>query len=146
MPNKSKKQAIKPIILDTHIWLWLVRGDKRVNSTHFLNQIDFAQKNSKLFISIITVWEIGLLNAKNRIRLPNDCLLWVTRAIETSRVTLVPMTVETAIESSRLDDFHGDPADRIIVATAQEHQAAIATLDKKILKYSQKHRIKTITT
>ena len=129
------------ILLDTHIWIWLVNGDVRIKSTKFLNLVNEAAGESRMCISIISIWEVAMLEAKKRISFPYSCLEWVQRAFKKSRVRLIPLTPEIAIESTHLD-FHGDPADRIIVATALDEQAVLVSCDQNILTYSQKNNIK----
>ena len=133
-------------LLDTHVWVWLANGDMKISSPKFLNLIQQKAEDSCLRISIISIWEIGMLEAKGRIVFPYSCLEWTQRALRAPGLSLVPMTPEIAIESSRLPgDFHGDPVDRIIVATARSLGAVLVTQDSSILAYSKKHSLKTLT-
>ncbi|MBM3580047.1 MAG: type II toxin-antitoxin system VapC family toxin, partial [Alphaproteobacteria bacterium] len=43
-----------------------------------------------------------------------------------------------------MDDFHGDPADRIIVATTKMLGATLLTRDKKILDWAKDGHIKCL--
>jgi PIN domain nuclease of toxin-antitoxin system len=89
-------------------------------------------------VSAISVWEVAMLEAKGRIRLSKDCLSWVNEALRAPGLGLIPMTPEIAVESSRLPGaFHGDPADRILVATARREGAILLTRDEKILAYGK---------
>ncbi len=79
-----------------------------------------------------------MLEAKGRIRLSKDCLAWVQEALSAPGTSLVPLTPEIAVESSRLPGkFHGDPADRILVATARLLGATLLTRDERILAYGK---------
>ena len=83
-----------------------------------------------------------MLEAKGRIRLGSPCQQWVEEALATPGLTLVPLTPEIALDSSRLPgDFHGDPADRIIVATARRLGARLLTRDEKLLAYGHGHHV-----
>lgn len=83
-----------------------------------------------------------MLDAKGRIRLAKDCLAWVREALGAPGVSLVPLTPEIAVESSRLPgEFHGDPADRILVATARLLGAALLTRDERILAYGKRKHV-----
>jgi len=89
-------------------------------------------------VSAISVWEMAMLEAKGRIRLSKDCLSWVNEALSAPGLGLFPLTPEIAVESSRLPGaFHGDPADRILVATARRQGAIFLTRDEKILAYGK---------
>jgi PIN domain nuclease of toxin-antitoxin system len=83
-----------------------------------------------------------MLESKGRVTLAMNCMDWVHRAIGATGLTIVPLTPEIAIESSRLPHvFHGDPADRIIVATARNLGAMVATRDKAILEYGKQGNV-----
>jgi PIN domain nuclease of toxin-antitoxin system len=89
-------------------------------------------------VSAISVWEVAMLEAKGRIRLSKDCLSWVNEALRAPGLGLIPLTPEIAVDSSRLPGvFHGDPADRILVATARRQGAILLTRDEKILSYGK---------
>ncbi|OGW84038.1 MAG: hypothetical protein A3C47_01380 [Omnitrophica bacterium RIFCSPHIGHO2_02_FULL_51_18] len=128
------------VLLDTHIWIWLINGDKKLSSPNFLRLIDRLSANSGIRVSIISVWEVGMLEHKGRIDLPYSCLEWVHRALHAPGISLVPLTPEIAIESCQLGkEFGGDPADRILVATAKSIGATLVTEDEHILNHSKKN-------
>ncbi|MFQ5672798.1 MAG: type II toxin-antitoxin system VapC family toxin [Nitrospinales bacterium] len=134
------------LLLDTHVWIWLLTGDKKLASSKCLPHINEAAKHSAIKVSAISVWEVGMLESKGRIKFSMDCLRWVQQALEAPGTSLAPMTPEIAVESCRLPgNFHGDPADRIIIATARILGACLVTDDKKILAYGKKHSLKTLT-
>jgi PIN domain nuclease of toxin-antitoxin system len=136
----------KPILLDTHIWIWLTNGDQKVNSPKLLHYINKAVEKSRIFVSVISVWEIAMLEVKKRIALPYSCLEWVQRALRAPGTSLVTLTPEITIESTRLPGtFHGDPVDRILIATAKDMGASLATADRGILIYSREHNIEVVT-
>jgi len=86
-----------------------------------------------------------MLEAKGRIRLSKDCLAWVHDALASPGISLVPLTPEIAVESCRLPGtFHGDPADRILVATARLLGATLLTRDTGILAYGKGNRVSTM--
>jgi PIN domain nuclease of toxin-antitoxin system len=131
-------RLMSKVLLDTHSWIWLMNGESRVQKSAVLKTIELASKKSELYISSISLWEVGMLEAKGRIRFQQPCLAWVKKALETTGLSVLDISPETAIESSRLpQDFHGDPADRIIVATARTMNLLLVTEDQKILTYSK---------
>lgn len=140
------RETPNSILLDTHIWIWLTNGDKKLKSPKFLDFIEEAVSSSRILVSVISIWEVAMLEAKKRISLPYNCLEWVQRALRAPGIVLAPLTPEIAVESTRLsENCHGDPADRIILATANDQQAALITCDQNIIKYAQEHHIKTIS-
>ena len=79
-----------------------------------------------------------MLAEQKRIHLEIDCLDWVEQAFASSNITLIPLTPRIAIQSTRLPETpHGDPADRILIATAHEEGAVLVTCDQKLLEYGQ---------
>lgn len=139
------KTSTPLLLLDTHVWIWLLNGSPELKSSNHLLEIEKAMKHSSLRISAISVWEIGMLEAKGRIRFKMDCLEWVQQALSAPGTILTPLSPEIAIESSRLPgNFHGDPADRIIVATARHLHGILVTQDKNILNYGKLDYVKVL--
>jgi PIN domain nuclease of toxin-antitoxin system len=131
------------LLLDTHVWVWHVRGDQR--GIAFRESIDQAGEVGDLALSAISVWEVAMLAAKGRLHLDGGCLEWARDAMSRSRAVLTPLSPEVAVESTHLPgDFHSDPADQIIVATARIHNATLVTRDAGILAYAQKGFVKVL--
>ena len=122
------------ILLDTHIWIWLVQGDPRLTQQHqnYLSEYE----TEGLGVSIYSCWEIAKLVEYNRLTLPYSLEDWFDRAFAYPGIQLIELTLPIAIESTRLVEFHKDPADQIIVATAKVLGISLLTADEKILKYS----------
>lgn len=134
-----------PFLLDTHAWIWLLLGDPILQKKAALAAIEQAALDARLLVSAISVWEIGMLEAKGRIVLPLDIMQWVENALAVPGIRLHPLTPAIAVQSSRLPGaFHGDPADRILVATARTLGAVLVTRDTKILAYGAAGLVKTL--
>lgn len=134
-----------PLLLDTHTWIWLMNGDREAFSNRCLKAIESAAYEGRLHVSPITVWEIGMLVAKKRIRLGMDCIVWVQNALAVPGTHLCPLSPEIAVDSTRLPgNFHGDPADRLLVATARIMRLTLVTQDEKILRYGEKGFVKAV--
>lgn len=129
------------LVFDTHVFIWHMFGN-HVFSTKFQNSIERIQNSYPVFISAMSCWEIGLLAQRGRISLEMDCLQWVEQALSDPGFALAPLSPQIAVLSSRLPgDVHGDPADRILIATAFMHHAVLVTCDEKILEYGKNHFI-----
>jgi PIN domain nuclease of toxin-antitoxin system len=101
--------------------------------------------SGELLVSVISAWEVGLLESKGRIELSIDCVAWVELAVSSFGIRLAQLTPMIAVESTRLpDNFHGDPADRILVATARLEDARLLTKDRKLLEYGLKNHIRVL--
>lgn len=126
------------LLLDTHVWIWLMLGDERLNLS-FRYIIEKSQEDREIIhISAISIWELGMLVERKRIQLEIDCFDWVEQSLSSSNIHLIPLTPRIAIQSTRLPETpHGDPADRILIATAHEYNAILITHDQKILDYGK---------
>jgi len=115
------------LLLDTHIWFWLFseagRLGKRVRD-------QLTNPANEIWVSPISSWEIGMLNARGRIRISGDLDSWVGRASQGTREA--PLTHEIAQLAAQLS-MHRDPADRFLVATAKVLDLILVTADEKLL-------------
>jgi PIN domain nuclease of toxin-antitoxin system len=125
------------ILLDTHVAVWYAAGiELKPRIVALIGEA--AQKNS-VFLSAISAWEIGMLVAKGRLVLAGSAEAYVRDLYSRDGVVEEPVTSTIAELSSRLPgDFHGDPADRIIVASAALRSATLVTRDDRILGYARK--------
>lgn len=122
------------IILDTHIWIWWA-GENSELTDEYTDLIRSRQADG-IGVSSISCWEIALLHARQRLDLSEPVLRWLEISLSLPNVILLPLSPRIAVESNNLpDEFHRDPADRIIVATARVYDCPLITYDSKILDY-----------
>jgi PIN domain nuclease of toxin-antitoxin system len=120
------------MLLDTHVLLWLRLGDARLGTGARI-EIDRAWQAGQVGVSAISFWEVAMLKDKGRIRFPEDVALWRREQLEQGMVEIA-VDGEIGIRAVGLADFHADPADRLIVATAlQGHR--LVTADQRILDW-----------
>ena len=124
------------LLLDTHIWLWYAEGNEARLTAAAVKKLDQARQADGLRISAISVWEIGVQHAKGRIQLSAPLRDWVRDALAPAGIALVPIDMESAVESTLLPGGpHGDPADRFLIAAARTKGLVLATRDKAIIDY-----------
>lgn len=132
------------LLLDTHIWLWLVIGDNTLKKST-VSIINQAAEHHSIYISAISMWEVAMLELNGRIALGCSTGDWIHKALSAPGLSLSALTPEIVVDSVNLpDDFHKDPADRIIVATARTMNLTLMTRDDRILKYSKRGFVNTI--
>lgn len=120
------------VLLDTHVWIWWLTPQAEL-SKQAREALDRTAEQGEVFLSVISLWEAQMLNTKRRIRLPIPFPEWLRRAAAPDVLTVLPLDAEAVITLDSLSDrFHGDPADRLIVATARAHRLPLATYDKAI--------------
>lgn len=129
------------IVLDTHVLIWAMEGDGRLGSQSG-RLIEDAAREAGLFVSAITPWEVAMSTEKGRLALGRDVGAWLGAALALPGIRLAPITPTVAIDSVRLPgDFHADPADRLIIATARELGAPLLTAERAILDYGNKGHV-----
>lgn len=131
------------VLLDTHAWIWFRFGEAAAFRRQSMEAIQAAAARSALRVSVISVWEVAMLAAKRRLQLDLPMAEWVRRALGAPGLLLAELTPEIAIEACSLPgDFHDDPADRMIVATARVTGATLYTKDRSILAYGRRGYVK----
>ena len=121
------------ILLDTHSLIWLDQADDRLGPKT-RSQLDAALKDKNLFVSAISFWELAMLQTKGRLILP-PLIHWRKDLLDMG-LKEVPVTGDIGILANNLEEFHPDPADRLIVASALKIGATLVTADKRILAWS----------
>ena len=121
------------LLLDTNALLWMRRGDDRLGSVA-RREIERAWQSDDLAVSAISFWEVAMLVDKGRITLADDIFAWRREHLEQG-VVEIPIDGEIGIRAAGLPDFHADPADRLIVATALAGHRLV-TSDRRILGWS----------
>lgn len=133
MGRRRRSVGARVILLDTHVLLWYREGSQRLGS-RALEALDSASINREAAISAITFWELGMLVEKGRVSLPSDVGTW-RRLNLRQGLTEIPVDGEIGARGAALSGLPGDPADRIIVATAMEGHRLV-TADRGILDWS----------
>jgi PIN domain nuclease of toxin-antitoxin system len=122
------------IVLDTHIWIWWVHNDAQLTDEH--RKIIQSHEEEGLGVSAFSCWGVAKLVELGRLTLHCPIAEWLETALHYPGVQLLAFTPEIAVESTQLPgEFHRDPADQIIVATARIHDCPLLTVDDKILRY-----------
>jgi PIN domain nuclease of toxin-antitoxin system len=123
------------IVLDTHAWLWWVSDPDRLSATA---RAEIAAEQT-VGVSTISVWEVATLHRRGRIELDRGLPEWVSRSLAERRIeAFLPPTLEIALTAAALDAdaFPGDPADRLIFATAHAGRGRLVTKDRRIRTFA----------
>ena len=116
------------IVLDTHAWIWWATADARL-SKRARAEIDRADARG---VSPVSCYEVARLAARGRVKFDRDVATWIRQALAQPRVVVLDVTPEICTAAALLADFHGDPIDRILAATAIEHDVVLVTKDARI--------------
>jgi PIN domain nuclease of toxin-antitoxin system len=120
------------VLLDTHALIWLDQDDPSLG-IEARKHADFALHQGRLAVSAISFWEIAMLVTKGRVTMGLPVSAW-RRDLLSLGLLEIPIDGDIGITAAKLD-LHGDPADRLIVATAQIKGAALLTADQPLLQW-----------
>ncbi len=120
------------ILLDTHVLLWQERGDRRLGR-RARSLLDRALQAGNVAMSAVSFWEAGMHIQKGRLGFDLALDAWRQSLLEQGLIE-IPIDGAIAARAGLLGNMHGDPADRMIVATALGgHQ--LVTADSLILDW-----------
>jgi PIN domain nuclease of toxin-antitoxin system len=119
------------LLLDTHIWLWSIFEQHKLNSktAALLRRSDGA-----IWISALSVWEALLLVEKGRYQIPGDAPKALLKGLAESGIQELVFDHRVAIESRRILMDHKDPTDRMLAATANIYHLTLVTADETLLR------------
>ena len=132
-------------MLDTHIWLWWLFAHPMLRRSPISRIILEAEREHRLRLSSISIWEALLLREAGRIEIKGSVQQWLAEARLKFPVHVIPIDDRIALESRLLPgSFHQDPADRFIIATARTLGLTLVTHDRRILQYSAAGHLKAV--
>ena len=124
---------MKPVLLDTHVWIWLSIGDLQSLSAQAQQVLAGGQK----WVSAISCWELAKLVEKRRLGFTIPTLSWMRRSLTENNIRIADLTPEIAVASTELQGLHRDPADQIIVATSRVLGMPLVTADQRIIQFKE---------
>jgi PIN domain nuclease of toxin-antitoxin system len=132
------------ILLDTQVLVWFAQEDSRLQDGAKL-LIEQETAADEAMISPISFWEVAMLVDKGKLPLGHRPLDWMMAILDGIGFRIEPVAPIIAIDAGSLPgDIHGDPADRIIVATARHLGCPLLTTDRKILDYAAAGHLRAI--
>lgn len=124
------------IVLDTHALIYDALTPARL-SARSRKAIEAGFVRRELACSDISLWEIAMLIAKKRLDPMMDARQFLEDLVVARRIRVMPISAEIAVLSQSDAFSHGDPADRLIAATAFLHRAPLVTSDAKLRKLKE---------
>lgn len=117
------------LLLDTHVFLWCIKNDRRLNK-EARNKISSA---TEVYVSSASIWEAAIKIKLKKLEANIDQMV---KAISSSGFLELPIKVQHAAAVFRLEDFHRDPFDRILIAQAITEPLTLLTADQELKNYS----------
>ena len=119
------------LLLDTHIWIWSLMAPEKL-SRRVVKSLEATEAD--LWLSPISIWELVMLVERDRLFLDRPVDQWVRDAMTLAPLREAPVTNEIALESRTILLPHGDPADRLLAATARVLGLTLVTADERLLQ------------
>ena len=121
------------LLLDTHVWIWSQAAPEKLGPSA---EALLSEPEEPLYLATISTLELARLVALGRVELRSDLRQWITQSLDLLRASTIELSHEIALGAYALPgDFHRDPADRMLVATARELRLTLMTADDRILAY-----------
>ena len=121
------------VVLDTNALIFDALQPKRL-TPRALRAIEAASERGDIACSDISLWEIAMLVAKDRLDPGAELTQFLHDMIQSRGLSVLPITPEIAALAQSAQFSHGDPADRIISATALYHKAKLVSADARLRK------------
>ena len=127
------------ILLDTHVLIWLAAERERLSAP----ALEAIESELELAIALVSAQEIAYLTVRGRLTMDRPVATWIVAALGILGAVAIPPTVSASIRAGSLDPsrFHGDPIDRLIYATAVEHDALLVTADERLRQFDPQRTV-----
>jgi PIN domain nuclease of toxin-antitoxin system len=126
------------VVLDTHAWIWWVDRPDQLSAS----ALDAIEDAEAVGVATISCWEVAMLATKRRIELDRDIGTWIRQALAQPGVAVLQLDPKAAVDAALLPaEFAGDPADRLIYATARDRGASLVTRDERIRAFDPRATI-----
>jgi PIN domain nuclease of toxin-antitoxin system len=123
----------------------MTEGDDRRLSAAVIARIEEAAREGRVLVHPMSVWEVGTLVRKGRIRFTVPLEDWISRALALPGIFLLDLSPRSALESALLSSNDlSDPVDRMLVAAARLEDAFLVTADRRILEHGEAQGVRIL--
>ncbi len=121
------------LLLDTHVFLWFITGDKRLSQAY---RQAICDPSNDVFLSVVSIWEASVKHGLGKLPLPADPSSYLPEQRERHRISSLPLDEASMLQISGLANAHRDPFDRMLICQALRHNLLLVTQDKMFVEYS----------
>jgi PIN domain nuclease of toxin-antitoxin system len=126
------------VLLDTHVWIWLVNDEPRQLGARIRRQLARATGDRAAAVSTVSAFEIAALHTAGRLQFSQPVERWIANSIERAGFKVIDIERDIAIDAGMIPATAlPDPFDRCLVATAREYAVPLVTRDRRILDYAK---------
>ncbi len=123
------------VLLDTHAFLWLLTGDKRLSETA---QKTFLDLGNSLFFSAASFWEICIKKSLGKLSLKSGWFKTIQDEMKVNTIQWLPVEMLHCVELTKLPFHHRDPFDRMLIAQAMVEDMQLLSCDESLSAYEIK--------
>jgi len=123
------------VLLDTHTFLWLIQGDKRVSREA---EAIFLERDNELFFSAASYWEICIKQSLGKLGLALGWQEILDTELAVNSISWLDIKKAHCQGLLHLPQHHGDPFDRLLISQAVAENMVLLSADANIGKYSVK--------
>ncbi len=123
------------ILLDTHIFLWYINGDKQLSGKYCDLIRDY--KNN-VYISPVSIWECIIKQELGKLTLKEKAGSFLVKEREKHKFQSLPLIEKDIYLLHKLPDIHKDPFDRLLICQALSNDFTFLTEDSLVKKYEFK--------
>jgi PIN domain nuclease of toxin-antitoxin system len=120
------------LLLDTHIFLWFVSGDKRLSA---IMRDSIRDLNNEVYLSVASLWEAIIKHQLGKLPLPQPPAIYLPIQRERHQISSLPLDEASVSQLANLPPIHRDPFDRMLICQAMRHSLTIVTVDDVICDY-----------
>lgn len=120
------------IILDTHVFLWLITDDLRLSND---NKALILDMEHQVFLSVASIWECVIKQQIGKLPLPDEAAKFLSEQRNLHQIDALTITEQTIAHLHQIPLLHKDPFDRLLICQAIENKAILLTEDSTILQY-----------
>lgn len=128
------------ILIDTHVLVWFATGQRWLGA----RSKALIEQDEAPCVSAMTFWELSMLTGKGRLAFELPLHRWFETTLSGSNIAEVPVTGQIGLDAGALTGIHGDPCDRLIIATARSLGCTLLTADEAILRYAAAGHVRAI--
>lgn len=119
------------ILIDTHIFLWFILEDDRLN----LKLFDLLEADHDVFISVASLWEIAIKSSINKLQLPESFHPFIQEQVKINDFEILEINYDHLNLVAKLDFYHRDPFDRLMISQAIVEKMTVVSLDSQFKQY-----------
>lgn len=137
--------SVDRVLVDTHALLWWqAQSDQARPDRMSVRAWERITAAGCVLVSPISCWEVAMLVGEERVQLDRPTAAWIRDVLATDGIAIAELTPGIAVAAAELADFHGDPADRFLYATARALNVPLLSKDRRLHGYADADRTVTV--